>query len=69
MPQPLNRRSFGDEKRKMEEQIARSLFSITVCFVNSPRIRGSFERRPSREVQQYSCAKVLPLALGAGHHQ
>lgn len=49
--------------------IYKTLFSITVCVVNPPRVRRSFERHPSREVQQYSCAKVLPLTLGAGHHQ
>lgn len=47
----------------------KALFSITISFVNPPRIRRSVERHPPREVQHYSCAKVLPLTVGAGHHQ
>lgn len=39
------------------------------CLCNLPRVWRSFERHPPGEVQQYSCAKVLPLALGAGHYQ
>lgn len=42
--------------------------SLPVLY-NLSRVWRSFERHPSGEVQQYSCAKVLPLTLGAGHHQ